>query len=79
MVEIPAVTEGEEGENDKKDVIDAVVKNVLWQMTTGKPTKSLSQIQGHVWREAYKTGKIQGEWVSLSAVACSLLHTISLA
>ena len=61
MVEIPALGEGEQGENEKKERIDAVVKNVLWQMTTGTPTKALSQIQGHVWREAYKTGKIQGE------------------
>ena len=60
-VEIPALGEGEEGENEKKDTIEAVVKNVLWQMTRSAVTKALSQVQGHVWREAYKTGKIQGE------------------
>nr|CAD7402056.1 unnamed protein product [Timema poppensis] len=45
-------------ESDK--AIEAVAKNVLWQMDLDRKTKSLKQLQGHIWRDGYKNGDIKG-------------------
>ena len=56
VVAIPA------GEDDNEEaVVDAAVASVLWQMDADRKTTSLKQLQGHMWREAYKTGLVQGE------------------
>lgn len=45
----------------KNIVIDAVVKNVIWQMSSDRKTTALKQLQGHIWKEAFESGKIKGE------------------
>nr|CAD7587683.1 unnamed protein product [Timema genevievae] len=45
-------------ESDK--AIEAVAKNVLWQMDLDRKTKSLKQLQGHIWRDGYKNGDLKG-------------------
>jgi methionine salvage enolase-phosphatase E1 len=46
---------------DKDEVCAAVAANVLWQMESDRKSSSLQQFQGHMWREAYKTGAVQSE------------------
>ncbi|XP_070169881.1 enolase-phosphatase E1 isoform X2 [Polyergus mexicanus] len=38
---------------------DSLLKNVLWQMDNDRKTGALKQLQGHMWREAYKTGTVK--------------------
>lgn len=40
---------------------ESLVKNVLWQMDGDRKTGALKQLQGHIWREAYKSGAIKGQ------------------
>lgn len=54
VVEIPK-------EGSKDDIIKAVVDNVKWQMDEDRKTTALKQLQGHIWREGYKTGQIKAE------------------
>ena len=56
MIDIPAA-----GNGNKKAVIKAVVENVTQQINEDKISTELKQLQGHVWREAFKTKKVQGE------------------
>ncbi|KAM4053287.1 enolase-phosphatase E1 [Anomaloglossus baeobatrachus] len=42
-------------------VIKGVVDNVCWQMSLDRKTTALKQLQGHMWRSAYATGKVKGE------------------
>ncbi|XP_029661117.1 enolase-phosphatase E1 [Formica exsecta] len=46
---------GEKPEEEK----DSLLKNVLWQMDNDRKTGALKQLQGHMWREAYKTGAVK--------------------
>ncbi|XP_052767688.1 enolase-phosphatase E1-like [Mya arenaria] len=56
VVEIPDSTD------DNEDaVVKAVVKNVIAQMDADRKSTELKQLQGHMWREAYKTKKVEGE------------------
>ena len=48
-------------EDGKEKVIDSVVDNVTWQMGRDAKNAALKQFQGHIYREAYKTGKIVGK------------------
>ena len=41
--------------------MDAVVANVIWQMTSDRKTTALKQFQGHIWRKAFNDGVIKGE------------------
>ena len=45
----------------KETVIDAVVANVIWQMSSDRKTTALKQLQGHIWRKAFDDGVIKGE------------------
>ncbi|XP_021917331.1 enolase-phosphatase E1 isoform X2 [Zootermopsis nevadensis] len=47
-------------EDDGENAIEAVAKNVLWQMDSDRKTKALKQLQGHIMREGYKNGKLKG-------------------
>ncbi|KAG5322070.1 ENOPH phosphatase, partial [Acromyrmex heyeri] len=47
---------GDKPEEEK----DSFLKNVLWQMDNDRKTAALKQLQGHMWREAYKTGTVKG-------------------
>ncbi|XP_029174217.1 enolase-phosphatase E1 [Nylanderia fulva] len=46
---------GDKPEDEK----DSLLKNVLWQMDNDRKTGALKQLQGHMWREAYKTGAVK--------------------
>ena len=48
-------------EDNRDAVIDAIVANVTWQMDGDRQTTGLNTLQGRMWREAYKTGKVQAE------------------
>ena len=48
-------------EDGKEKVIDSIVDNVTWQMGKEAKNTALKQLQGHVYREAYKTGKLFGK------------------
>ena len=60
VTEIPA-----SGDDNKEAVIKAVVTNVTAQMESDRKTTALKQLQGHIWREAYKQKKLVGEYVQL--------------
>eukprot|EP00106_Octopus_bimaculoides_P016199 XP_014783641.1 PREDICTED: enolase-phosphatase E1-like [Octopus bimaculoides] len=49
---------------DKDVIIQDVVANVKWQMSLNRKTTALKQLQGHIWKEAYKLGEIKGELFS---------------
>ncbi|XP_050460896.1 enolase-phosphatase E1 [Cataglyphis hispanica] len=46
---------GDKPEEEK----DSLLKNILWQMDNDRKTGALKQLQGHMWREAYKTGAVK--------------------
>ncbi|KAL2100485.1 hypothetical protein ACEWY4_004879 [Coilia grayii] len=46
---------------DEEKAIREVVESVLWQMAADRKTTALKQLQGHMWRAAYHSGKIKGE------------------
>ncbi|XP_016097376.1 enolase-phosphatase E1 isoform X2 [Sinocyclocheilus grahami] len=46
---------------DEEKAIREVVDSVLWQMAADRKSTALKQLQGHMWRAAYVTGKIKGE------------------
>jgi len=48
-------------EEELEKVVQSVVDNVAWQMENDRKSDSVKQLQGHMWRDAYKTGKVQGE------------------
>lgn len=49
------------GHEAELQVIKGVVDNVRWQMSLDRKTTALKQLQGHMWRSAYATGKVKGE------------------
>ncbi|KAH3846046.1 enolase-phosphatase E1-like [Dreissena polymorpha] len=56
VVEIP------EAKDDNKDeVIQAVIKNVSHQMDKDRKSAELKKLQGHIWREGYQSKKLEGE------------------
>jgi enolase-phosphatase E1 len=48
-------------EDSGDSAMEAVAKNVLWQMDLDRKTKALKQLQGHIMREGYKNGKLKGQ------------------
>ncbi|KAF0038862.1 hypothetical protein F2P81_009346 [Scophthalmus maximus] len=46
---------------DEEKAIREVVDNVLWQMAADRKSTALKQLQGHMWRAAYASGRIKGE------------------
>lgn len=48
-------------EEEQEKIIEAVINYVFWQIDNERKTTPLKKIQGYIWREAYKTGKVQGE------------------
>ena len=45
-------------------MIQAVVDNVYWQMSLDRKTTALKQLQGHMWRAAFKAGHMKAEYVA---------------
>ncbi|CAD6231672.1 GSCOCG00001527001-RA-CDS [Cotesia congregata] len=39
---------------------ESLMKNVLWQMDSDRKSGALKQLQGHMWRDAYKSGAVKG-------------------
>ena len=46
---------------DKDEVIEALVLNVLWQMNSDRKAGPLKQLQGHIWKDAYEKQLIFGQ------------------
>lgn len=46
---------------DEEKAIREVVDDVLWQMAADRKSTALKQLQGHMWRAAYTSGRIKGE------------------
>ncbi|XP_068683865.1 enolase-phosphatase E1-like isoform X1 [Montipora capricornis] len=67
VVSIPDFNESSQcldlnGDKISKDsIINALVKNVIWQMNSDRKTTALKQLQGHIWKEGYDNGEIKGE------------------
>uniref|UniRef100_A0A8D1N7W4 Enolase-phosphatase E1 n=2 Tax=Sus scrofa TaxID=9823 RepID=A0A8D1N7W4_PIG len=59
-VPIPAASG--DGEDDRERMIQAVVDNVCWQMSLDRKTTALKQLQGHMWRAAFKAGLMKAEF-----------------
>lgn len=59
---VPIPLETGNGEDEVEQVIQAVVDNVHWQMSLDRKTTALKQLQGHMWRAAYTTGHMKGEF-----------------
>ncbi|XP_037752686.1 enolase-phosphatase E1 isoform X1 [Chelonia mydas] len=59
---VPIPLETGNGEHEVEQVIQAVVDNVHWQMSLDRKTTALKQLQGHMWRAAYTTGHMKGEF-----------------
>jgi len=55
VVDIPAA------EEEKDTIMEAVVKNVLWQMEQERYDAALETLQSHVIRDPFKSGKLQAE------------------
>jgi len=47
---------------NKEIVIDAVVEYVTWLIEMDKKVTPLKQLQGYIWKSAYESGKIKGEF-----------------
>lgn len=58
--EVDGVVEIPDDDADKDAVVKAVIANVKWQMSHDRKSKELKQLQGHIWKQAYKQGKIKG-------------------
>lgn len=52
--EAPQIKDGSD-----ESVIDTVVANVLWQMSSDRKSTALKQLQGHMWKSAYKNGTVK--------------------
>ncbi|EMP30375.1 Enolase-phosphatase E1 [Chelonia mydas] len=84
---VPIPLETGNGEDEVEQVIQAVVDNVHWQMSLDRKTTALKQLQGHMWRAAYTTGHMKGEYpapipgsdIALSRMLGSCLHLYSVA
>jgi enolase-phosphatase E1 len=48
-------------EDSEHNTMEAVFKNVLWQMDLDRKTTALKQLQGHIMREGYKNGNLKGQ------------------
>ncbi|XP_022455076.1 enolase-phosphatase E1 isoform X1 [Monodon monoceros] len=59
-VPIPAASGN--GADDLQRMIQAVVDNVCWQMSLDRKTTALKQLQGHMWRAAFKAGSMKAEF-----------------
>ena len=61
LMDVPLIISEEEGNGE--EVIESVIANVLWQMSTDRKTTALKQFQGNVWRFGYESGDIKGQYV----------------
>ncbi|XP_060103113.1 enolase-phosphatase E1 [Heteronotia binoei] len=59
---VPIPLETRDGEEEIERVIQAVIDNVHWQMSSDRKSTALKQLQGHIWRAAYENGCVKGEF-----------------
>ena len=59
VVEIPVVDE--ETDETKATLIEAVAKNISWQMKENRSTDSLHQVTRGVWKEGFSNNKVKGK------------------
>ena len=59
-VEVALTSSASLASMSKLDAVDAIVRNVLWQMSTNRKTGALKALQGHIWRSGYVSGKLKG-------------------
>ena len=45
----------------KEEIMQSVIDNVLWQMSTDRKITALKQFQGNIWRFGYESGDIKGQ------------------
>ncbi|CAL5225286.1 g8085 [Coccomyxa viridis] len=45
----------------KDAIVDAAARNVFAQMDTDRKTTALKSLQGHIWREGFRSGSIKAE------------------
>ncbi|CAE1256558.1 mtnC [Acanthosepion pharaonis] len=57
---VDGVMEIPDTDADKDTIMKAVIANVKWQMSQDRKCQELKQLQGHIWKEAYKQGTIKG-------------------
>ncbi len=58
LVGVPKIA----GHNEEKSqIIESLIANVNWQMDQDRKITALKQLQGHMWREGYASGEIQGQ------------------
>jgi methylthioribulose 1-phosphate dehydratase/enolase-phosphatase E1 len=57
--EVPLIPEEDGTVGGREGVIEAVVRNVEWQMGRDRKTTALKQLQGHIWRAGYEKGEIR--------------------
>lgn len=43
-----------------KELQDAVIQNVRWQMNSDRKSTPLKSLQGHMWRSGYEQGELRG-------------------
>lgn len=42
-------------------ILSSVITNINWNMDQDRKMTALKQLQGHMWREGYSSGEIQGQ------------------
>lgn len=52
------------GDAAKQAAIEKLLANIAWQMQGNKKTTGLKQLQGHIWRDGYISGALQGHMFS---------------
>ncbi len=57
--EVPLIPEGDGTAEGTEKMVEAVVRNVEWQMGKDRKTTALKQLQGHIWRAGYEKGEIR--------------------
>ena len=48
------------GKNVDNALVDAICANVAWQMASNRKSGALKALQGHVWRDGYTKGTLNG-------------------
>jgi len=56
---VPLIPEEDGTAGGREGVVEAVVRNVEWQMGRDRKTTALKQLQGHIWRAGYEKGEIR--------------------
>lgn len=58
LVDVPKIAD--KG-SQRNEIIQSVVNNVFWNMDRDRKVFALKQLQGHMWKNGYKSGAIVGQ------------------